>query len=254
MGNFEKLVVLTVLFLSAIVLAVSLSTGEGDDPGGNPLSAADKARKGEDVAKKGAGAGEDRMTLNAEGERKTPSAGDKSTPKDGLIKTGGKTEDQPTDPVAAVPVKTNALGHPRALRTRQGLDSSPLEDYMLYSAVDGDTWSGLADRFYKSGTFVALLQAANEDVAKPTAGETLLVPVYDFRAAPAGHAPREAPPVREAGPAPVQTYVVVDGDNLWDIAGKVYGSGARWEEIFKANRDVMADADSLTLGMTLRIP
>ena len=41
MGNFEKLVVLTVLFLSAIVLAVSLSSDD-EDGGETPFLAAER--------------------------------------------------------------------------------------------------------------------------------------------------------------------------------------------------------------------
>ncbi len=31
------------------------------------------------------------------------------------------------------------------------------------------------------------------------------------------------------------SYVVVKGDSLWKVAEKVYGDGARWMEIAKAN-------------------
>jgi nucleoid-associated protein YgaU len=137
---------------------------------------------------------------------------------------------------------------------------------MVYTAAEGDTWSLLADKFYRSPTYVPLLQAANEDLALPKAGDSILVPVFDFRAAPQDHAPRAAAPARpldasakavDAGKPAVAggtSYTVVDGDNLWKIAEKVYGSGARWMEIFEANKDVMKDADSLKIGMALRIP
>ncbi len=36
-----------------------------------------------------------------------------------------------------------------------------------------------------------------------------------------------------------QTYTVVRGDNLWSIAKRFYGSGARYMEIYNANKDVI---------------
>ena len=142
------------------------------------------------------------------------------------------------------------------LKTRKGLEPSPLKGYMVYTAAEGDTWSGLAERFYQGGAFATLLQTANEDLANPASGRMLLVPVFDFRTIPTGRAPREPAPGHqpEDPAAEPQRYEVVDGDSLWKIADKVYGSGARWMEIYQANRDVMAEPDSLTLGLVLRIP
>jgi LysM repeat protein len=67
-----------------------------------------------------------------------------------------------------------------------------------------------------------------------------------------------------AAPAPVpvvplptateRKHLVVSGDTLGKIARKYYGSSARWEEILRANGDVIKDANVLPLGATLRIP
>ena len=59
-----------------------------------------------------------------------------------------------------------------------------------------------------------------------------------------------APPA----PPPAKTYVVVDGDTLTRISRKFYGSTSHWEEILKANRDVLKDEKSLVVGSTLKIP
>jgi nucleoid-associated protein YgaU len=48
--------------------------------------------------------------------------------------------------------------------------------------------------------------------------------------------------------------VVVDGDTLTKISRQYYGTSARWDEIFQANRDTLANESSLTIGATLRIP
>jgi len=65
-----------------------------------------------------------------------------------------------------------------------------------------------------------------------------------------------AAPVETAAPppAPLKTYVVVEGDTLTKIARKFYGSSGRWEDILKANRDVLKDEKNLVVGSTLKIP
>lgn len=72
---------------------------------------------------------------------------------------------------------------------------------------------------------------------------------------------------RQSAPAPAPTndrsangsttpslYTVVAGDTLSHISGKVYGTSSRWRDIFEANRDVMANENSLKIGMQLRMP
>lgn len=48
------------------------------------------------------------------------------------------------------------------------------------------------------------------------------------------------------------TYTVTEGDHLWRIAEKFYGSGYNWVDIAEANQ--LTDADGLRIGMTLTIP
>jgi nucleoid-associated protein YgaU len=52
----------------------------------------------------------------------------------------------------------------------------------------------------------------------------------------------------------MKTYVVVDGDTLTKISRKFYGSSSHWDEILKANHDVMKDEKSLVVGSTIKIP
>jgi nucleoid-associated protein YgaU len=46
----------------------------------------------------------------------------------------------------------------------------------------------------------------------------------------------------------------VDGDTLTRISRQYYGTANRWNEIFQANRDTLANEGSLTVGASLRIP
>jgi nucleoid-associated protein YgaU len=49
-------------------------------------------------------------------------------------------------------------------------------------------------------------------------------------------------------------HTVVKGDTLWKISEGTLGSGARYKEIFEANRPMLADPDKIYPGQVLRIP
>lgn len=49
-------------------------------------------------------------------------------------------------------------------------------------------------------------------------------------------------------------HTVAKGDTLWAIASKHLGNGARYPEIFEANRPMLSDPDKIYPGQVLRIP
>lgn len=51
-----------------------------------------------------------------------------------------------------------------------------------------------------------------------------------------------------------QSYVVQKGDTLSSISRKIYGSSARWKDIYNANRDRMSSPTALKPGQTLKLP
>jgi len=59
-----------------------------------------------------------------------------------------------------------------------------------------------------------------------------------------------------AGSATETFYVVKPGDTLWKIAEAHYGAGkgAKYMEIFEANRPMLTDPDKIQPGQRLRIP
>jgi len=60
-----------------------------------------------------------------------------------------------------------------------------------------------------------------------------------------------------AGPGKAQgprTHVVVEGDTLSKISKEYYGTANRWEEILAANRSVIRNENSLSVGTNLTIP
>ncbi|MDR2982910.1 MAG: LysM peptidoglycan-binding domain-containing protein [Puniceicoccales bacterium] len=68
--------------------------------------------------------------------------------------------------------------------------------------------------------------------------------------------PAQPPPptVANANPIP-ETYTVKAGDTLYRISQKVYGTGTRYKEIYKANRDQLSsEQGTLRIGMVLKIP
>jgi nucleoid-associated protein YgaU len=54
--------------------------------------------------------------------------------------------------------------------------------------------------------------------------------------------------------APTQFHTVVSGDNLWKIAEKYYGSGAKNDAIFQANTPMLKSPDKIYPGQVLVIP
>ena len=48
-------------------------------------------------------------------------------------------------------------------------------------------------------------------------------------------------------------YIIVEGDSLWGIAKKQFGSGTRYKEIMALNRHITKD-NPLTIGTKLKMP
>jgi len=185
------------------------------------------------------------------------------------------------------PARRDARGRLRILRSEAGLQSAGIDDYRIYVVSDGDTWSGLSERFYRGGRYVHLLRAANEELSELVAGERILVPVFDF-AQDAGR--RDPLPARAtAGAAPVPStrsatalgadpatsaranaadespraladlseaasYVVQSGDSLTGISLRAYGTTKHWKRLYEANADVLKSPDWLEVGTRLALP
>ena len=58
----------------------------------------------------------------------------------------------------------------------------------------------------------------------------------------------------EGGEGEPVFHTVEKGDTLWAISEKTLGSGARYNEIFEANRPMLSDPDKIYPGQVLRIP
>lgn len=51
-----------------------------------------------------------------------------------------------------------------------------------------------------------------------------------------------------------ETYTVVKGDCLWNIAKKYLGSGSKWREIYNLNKDKIKNANLIYPGQVLKMP
>jgi nucleoid-associated protein YgaU len=242
MGRLEKIVVLTVLFLVAVVLGVALNS---DSPNSTPLSK-DAGEKASEIASPGtplnpigvlsAGA-ESGVALEAE----KPAAGaDAPT-------APGATDLAAGGPIVTVPGKDAPVPPPAApaayILTLAGLTPSQSPELMFYTWQAGDTLAGVAQRYYGSKDKVGRLQKANEGQSdaslKP--GDAIWVPVASSTSAPASD-------------KATTTYLVVKGDVLSGISQKFYGTSRKWQKILDANKDILSSPERLQPGMKLRIP
>jgi len=265
MGNFEKLVVLTVLFLAVIILGVSVHQAGEADGAGDPLGTAGDAgdgvalveddapaRPSEGAALSSLMGGEEATEVQERPDFSTLGDQENSSAETDGAKTNGAE-------ALAESAERAAASSPRGLLVHTaGLVEPPFgDDFMLYTWKSGDTLVALAAHYYGDRKYRELLLTSNEGRSfRP--GDRISMPVRDLTAG-AGErpafeaAPEQAKPV-ETPAVDVVTYTVQEGDSLWSIAKAAYGKGTQWEAIFKANRDVMKSDTDLRPGMELRLP
>jgi nucleoid-associated protein YgaU len=205
---------------------------------------------------------------------------------DGGIQPGVDRPAAPTDSSAALGPITAGGPQPTVTSPTAGLPRSDLPMVDLNSPerthkiVDGDTLPGLAQRYLGRADRYQELFECNRDVLKnpeilPIGAELRIpssdpLPPTDGGAAPlvplsnsptaSDAPPRLAPPPKTpVAPAAAQsrsprTYTVQPGDNLVDIARKLYGDGRRHEALFEANRRTLRTPGDLKPGMVLVVP
>ena len=271
MGQFEKVVVLIVFFLVTVIFVVTLNPTREEGPvfdmGSKELvaeSSESTERAPEDLGVSERGEGSNGRTI--EEERGGPKGASPDSAK-GLtlqerIQRGKDADREAVDPSLLLDMgggrssTMRALPKGAALITLEGLADTWDDKFKEYTWKKGDTFVSLAERFYGDRSKSALLRRMCEDSTYVPPGDKILVPVFDVSGELSlgeGEAADEGSSdaaVSGAG----GLYKVVDGDSLWVISKKVYGRGARWEEIFEANRDQLDSPDDVSIDMVLRIP
>lgn len=145
----------------------------------------------------------------------------------------------PTKQPSVTPVPTKAVAQ------------APTQAGKTYSVQEGESLWSIAEKTYKDGyKWVEIAKANN--LANPNAIEKeqkLQLPQIDTKAVAQDtgkntemNAPNNLP----------KTYTVMKGDDLWDIAVKMYNDGYKWTEIAKANK--LTNPNTIHSGNVLTIP
>ncbi|MEZ6003258.1 MAG: LysM peptidoglycan-binding domain-containing protein [Planctomycetota bacterium] len=263
MGKVEKVVFLSVLLLMVVIIAVSIPDGDGSDVNQDRIYTASK-----DSAQEGSRLRDNLQpklpsvtTENwraATGAKPAPEAQPEVQP---VVQEIPKSEPVVIDPLPApapsgsggtgllsagvmtAPVVAPEKVAPVALPVEagwdlvstQGLERTNHPEFLIYACVAGDRYETLAARFYGSADQAAFLRLNNEGLDQLTPGVDVLVPVFK-------------------GDTLQRSYTVRPGDSLWTIARDLYGDGAKWRELFDANRGRLESPDALRAGLELLIP
>ena len=238
MGRLEKIVVLTVLFLVAVVLGVALNS---DSPGRTAQGAADDKSATSPLGDQAGPGG----VLTAPAEKlPAESVAPDARPKEAHVAAPSLPETLPVSVPNVTPtVSSNPTPAPFIL-TLDGLTPSSAPDMMFYTWKSGDTLAGLAQRYYGSTDKLSRLQKSNEGSSDASLkiGDQLWIQV------------KPASANVSAGSPGAQLYVVQKGDVLSAISQKFYGTSKKWQKILDANQELLTSPERLKPGMKLKIP
>ncbi len=122
-----------------------------------------------------------------------------------------------------------------------------------YTVTEGDDLWNISEKLYKSGySWVDIAKANN--LANPSvihAGVKLTIPDVKPKII-ATEKQEKVSEVQSANAIKGDSYTVVSGDNLWNIAVRAYGDGFRYVEIAKTNN--VTNPDLIFSGNKLTIP
>ncbi len=124
-----------------------------------------------------------------------------------------------------------------------------------YTVKKGDSLWSISEKIYKSGyNWIDIAKTNNiANVGVIEEGQVLLIPdvkpiIVDIEK----EIPPQAITTQAEGAIFGNTYTVVRGDNLWDIAVRAYGDGYRWVDVAKANN--LANPDLIFSGNVFKMP
>lgn len=147
-------------------------------------------------------------------------------------------------------------------KTNKEEESKKTEDSKsLYTVVEGDTLWSISEKYYNSGFDWQKIAKANNitDPANLEKGTKLTIPGGDGKILATNTSVAEekaviAPNNTKGGSSAISgnTYTVVRGDDLWDIAVRAYGDGYKWVDIAKANN--LTNPDLIHADNVLKLP
>jgi nucleoid-associated protein YgaU len=128
----------------------------------------------------------------------------------------------------------------------EGKDIKVEESKKNYTVREGDTLWSISESNYKSGYNWVDIASANK-ISNPDSipsGSKLTIPDVKVKKITV-ITPTENKPISG------DSYGVVEGDNLWEIAVRAYGDGYSWVKI--ANENKLADPDIIHVGTVLKL-
>lgn len=122
-----------------------------------------------------------------------------------------------------------------------------------HTVVQGETlWSIAEDSFGSGYNWTDIKAANNLESENIEVGQKLVIP---DNTDPKEPTTTEMPKIvvsEDTNSITGETYTVVKGDSLWNIAVRAYGDGFKWTEIAKANK--LINPDVIHSGNVLVLP
>jgi len=112
----------------------------------------------------------------------------------------------------------------------------------------------LNDRYNESPEYLNLIEVLKQVRAENSHLKTQLAQLRISKEKATKNEGDVVAPVISDSSTKERFYTVQNEDSLSKISLKMYGSAVKWNIIYEANRDVLPSANSLKIGMKLRIP
>ena len=242
MGKIERLVVIGVGCVIVVILAVTFTPSEAERGANKDV---ELAKRGDSYSRLGEETGTQPVRLD---ENRLEAEDLASDPVQPAVDRSSKTGDSAFLSTGVTPKRGSKVAIPEGsiLIAMEGLEDSYLPEFKIYEPTQGDSFGGLALRFYGEEELAWLIKSYNEGQETVVVGKAMFIPV--FRGA------EDVELEEEPAAAGSELYEVQEGESLWTIAKDFYGSGATWKKIHEANLDVIPDAHDLKAGVRLRIP
>lgn len=127
-------------------------------------------------------------------------------------------------------------------------NGSVMEVY--YRVQDGDTLSGISEKFYEDASRTEEIRTVNQDLSNETlkAGQELIIPDV-----PILKDIEESQQI-DRNKYKKTVYRVKWGDSLYELASKVFRDGKRWTIIYDSNKNEIRNVKDLPVGQVIIIP